>query len=319
MRLGSCASGLAINPNSFFTFMLTRAAIGAVFLLAAAGARGQGTRPTPAPIAPVALGEVFVRAQPKLLTLRAPGEAKGLADAVSSSLGPGQQLAVWHPTPDSSRVYRIRAVRARLGSRFPKNVADLARRRRNFLDGRLALRLSVATATGQPAEANLLVAPLLLTTTLSKGLEQGWVRFEVSEQRLMLPAPGLFVVAQGLTSAPDEQFIRHRTLVRPAGGKTPPEDRGPANSKAKGTEVFLYEEIRLAGGKETRLVPSANFPAIAQRSVATPADCRSWRWFGGLNSGWKFLGTMNAGFRQRTPSLKLNDYNYDLELEVEEL
>jgi hypothetical protein len=304
--------------------MPPRAAIIAVSMLTTVGTKGQGIRPTvanPPPIAPVTLGDVLVRAQPKLLLLRAPGEASGLRDAVSSSLRPGQQLAVWHPTPNSGHAYRIRAVRARLGSRNTKNVADLARHRRNFLDGRLALRLSVATATGQPADTNLLVAPLLLTPALSEGLEQGWVRFEVSDQRLMLPAPGLFVVAQGLTTAPDEQFIRHRTLMHPADRETPPQDLEPANHKAsgKGPEVFLYEEIQLAGTKERRLVPSANFPAIAHRSVATPAECRSWQWFGGLNSGWKFLAAMNAEFRQRTPSLKLTDYNYDLELEVEEL
>lgn len=312
-----------MTPN-FFAFMRTRAAFIAIILLAAAGTRGQGIRPTaasPPPLAPVALDTVVVRAQPKRLTLRAPGEAKGLRDAVSSSLGPGQQLAVWHPAPDSSHTYRIRAVRVRLGSRNPQNVADLARHRRNFRDGRLVVRLSAATATGQPADANLLAAPLLLTPPQSEDAEQGWVRFEVSDQRLILPAQGLFVVAQGLTTAPEEQFIRHRMLVHPADGNTPPQDLGPAtrNANGKGTEVFLYEEVQRAGAKETQLIPSANFPAIAHRSVATAAECRSWQWLGGLHSGWKFLGTLNAGLRQRAPSLKVTDYNYDLELEVEEL
>ena len=301
-----------------------RATFLAVLFLPAAAAHGQTNQPTvtaPVPIASVALDDVEVRAQPRQLTLRAPGVAKGLSDAVSSSLGPGQQVAVWHPAPDSGHAYRIRAVRVRLGARFPLNMVDLVHARRNFLAGRLAVRLSAATATGQPGEANLLAAPLLLTPAQSEGQEQGWVRFDVHEQRLLMPTAGLFVVAQGLTTAPEEQFIRHRFLVRPADGKTPPEDLGPANRKpkGKGTAVFLYEEIQPTGTTATQLVPSANFPAIAHRSVATPAECRSWQWVGGLRNGWQFLGTMHAEMRQHASARQMLDYNYDLELEVEEL
>ena len=305
--------------------MLTRTTIVGFFLLAAAETRGQataaGAQAVPAPIAPVALGEVFVRVQPRLLTLRAPGEAKGLHDVVSNSLGPGEQVAVWHPNPDSAHLYRIQAVRVRLGSRFPESLAGFVSHRRNFREGRLALRLSAATATGQPAVANLLAAPLLLAPAQSEELDHGWVRFDVSEQRVVLPAKGLFVVAEGLTASPADTFIRRRTLVHPADAKKPPEDYKPAfrNGKGTSTRTYMYEEIQTAGEQGSRLVPSSYFPAVAHRTVAAPAECRSWQVLRGPMSGWKSLGAFYAEIRQRNPGLDLTDYNYDLELEVVEL
>ena len=272
----------------------------------------------------VALTEVAVRATPRQMTLRAPGEAKGLHDALAMSLTPTSRLAVWHPNPDSARTYRIRAVRVRLGSRMPENMTDLARQRRRFLAGRLALRLSPATAAGAPTDRNLLATPLLLTPEESARHAHGWVRFDVADQRLTVPAGGLFVVAEGLTSGDDEQFVNHRSLVRPADGKTPLEDLSPTNRRAngKGTTVFLYEEIQPAGGGASRLISSHHFPAVAHRTVSTPGECRTWRWskWDGRQHSWKSVAAQHAEIRQRSPTLtNLTDSNYDLELEVEEL
>ena len=212
---------------------------------------------------------------------RALGEAKGLHDAISHSLTPTNRIAVWHPNPDSGHTYRIRAVRVRLGAREPEKLMDLARHRRQFTEGRLSLHLSPATASGQPAETNLLPTVLLLTPKESEQNQDGWVRFDVAAQRLTLPANGVFVVAEGLTTSPEEQFIRHRTLIRPADGKTPLEDLNAQNRKSngKGTTVFLYEEVQTAGGGPGRLVRTDQFPAIAHRTTDNPAQCQSWLWW----------------------------------------
>lgn len=311
--------------------MLSRMLICALWLLLAAPAAGaQTAQPQPAPVSPaprpiptVALGEVAVRVQPRRLTLRAPGQAQGLQDAFAQSLTPTRRVAVWLPTPDSARSYRIRAVRVRLGAGLPDNLTDFIRRQRRFHEGRLALHLSSATASGAPADADLLSAPLLLTPAASARHERGWLRFDVAEQHLIIPAAGVFIVAEGLTTSPDEQFVKHRSLLRRPDGRQPLEDYDSkkTTSNGKGTQVFLYEEIQPAGGGPTRLVPSDEFPALAHRTVGTAADCRSWRWQQGPSrSGWIAMGAETAVLRQRSAAFAgLKDFNYNLELEVEEL
>ncbi len=280
-----------------------------------AGAPELPTMPT------VALSEVAVRATPRQLTLRAPGEAKGLHDALAHSLAPGDRRAVWHPHPDSAHAYRIRAVRVRLGSRLPATMSEFMQRRRRFPEGRLELRLSPATATGAPAETNLLAAPIVITPEASNGHEQGWLRFEVAEQRLLLPAGGLFVVATGLTTNPNERLVRHRMLTKQVKDNKPPRDLDHGTIKpGSSARVYSYEEIQPAGGSSARLVPSGNFPAIAHRGVESAAECRSWQWFKGRSgSEWKSLRALNEEWQRFNSGHGLRDYNYDLELEVEEL
>lgn len=295
-------------------------------VVAVPAAHSQGMAPAanaPALPAPpkVALDEVAIRAQPRPLTLRAPGEAQGLNDAIAWSLTPTERLAVWYALPDSGHAYRVRAVRVRLGSRMPTSMVDLARHRRNFTEGRLALRLSPATPAGTPAETNLLAAPLLLTAEAPEQQRDGWVRFDVADQRLVLPVQGVFVIAEGLTQ-PDEQFVRSRVLIRPVDGRTPPEDVTRQNRRpaGKSTPIFQYEEVQPAGGGASRLVLSNAFPAVAHRSVRTAAECQSWQWRTGPRGGWKALALQNAEFRQYGgKAASIVDYNYDLVLEVEEL
>ena len=301
-------------------------AVAAAFL-GASLAHGQGTGriADPSPITAVALANVEVRAHGRPLVLRAPGTARGLHDAYASSITPGRQVAVWHPTPDSGRTYRIRAVRVRLGARLPDGPTDLLGARRVFDEGCLGLRLSPATPTGEPAETNLLPALLLLTPAAAARHAHGWVRFDVQEQRLVLPATGVFVVAQGLPTPNGDQYVRSRTLVREPNGRTPPEDLSSHNRRpnGKGTSVFLYEEVQPAGGGAPRLVPTHAFPAVAIRSLAPADEARSWQWyrFSRDKAGqWTTIQQTNTRIKTTLPTAPpVRDYNYDLELEVEEL
>ena len=306
-----------------------------VFVAVAAGsiafgpaAYGQTAQPGVAPpvvpaIATVRLDTVAIAAHARPLTLRAPGTARGLHDAFAYSITPTRQIAVWHPNPDSTHTYRIRAVRVRLGSRLPDSPADLLRARRIFGEGRLALRLSPATVGGSPAEANLLPAPLVLTPAGAGQHDHGWVRFDVSAHHLVLPATGVFVIATGLPTNEGDQFVRTRTLVRPLDGRHPPEDLTRANmrAKGKGTEVFQYEEVQPAGGGPTCLLPTNSFPAVAQRSTDAGEAAQSWRWhrFNKDSSRWFSSVEDNALLQKINPTkVPIYQYNYDLELEVEE-
>lgn len=289
---------------------------------------GQANRPgmtTPAvpPIATVRLDTVAIAAHARPLTLHAPGMARGLHDAFARSIAPGHQIAVWHPNPDSTHTYRIRAVRVRLGSRLPDGPADLLRARRTFGEGRLALRLSPATTAGSPAETNLLPVPLVLTPAGAEQHDHGWVRFDVSARHLTLPATGVFVVAAGLPTNEGDQFVRTRILVRPLDGQHPPEDLTRANmhTSGKGSEIFQYEEIQPAGGGATRLLPTNEFPAVAQRSLGAGVAPQSWYWgrSGKDSSRWFSHIEGNALFQKfKTTKMPIYQYNYDLELEVEE-
>ena len=90
-----------------------------------------------------------MRAQHRILTLRAPGKTKGLQTAFGRELTPDRAVAVWHGPPDTARVYVVQAVRLRLGARLPEAMKDLPKNRRNLPEGRLHLWLSPGTnATG---------------------------------------------------------------------------------------------------------------------------------------------------------------------------
>ncbi|RSK40973.1 hypothetical protein [Hymenobacter perfusus] len=267
------------------------------------------------------LPEVAVHAQHRTLTLRAPGETKGLHTAFGREMTPGRAVAVWHGPPDTARVYVVRAVRLRLGSRLPEAMKDLPKNRRNLPEGRLHLWLSPGTnANGPAAEQNLLPQKLLLTdeTAVEK---HGWLRFDVSAHRLVLPRSGTFVVAEGLPTTATETFLRHRILTTPYDGRTPPQDLNfqkiqPGTS----TRSYRYEELRRPDGS-TRLVATASFPTLAYRLVATAADCRSWILVSrrGQPPIWQSVPQDMAPMRKANPDASSADYNYELELEVEEL
>ncbi|AHJ96241.1 hypothetical protein [Hymenobacter swuensis] len=267
------------------------------------------------------LPEVNVHAQPRLLTLSPPGETRGLRTAFGRELTPGRAVAVWHGPPDTARVYVVRAVRLRLGARMPETVQDLPKHRRNLPEGRLQLWLSPGTLTAGPETArNLLTQPLLLTaeTAVEK---KGWLRFDVSSQRLLLPRAGVFVVAAGLPTIPEETFVRHRILAATYDGKTPPQDLDfrkiqPGTS----TRSYGYEELRRPDGS-TRLVATTTFPTLAYRLVNTAADCHSWLLVGrrGQPPSWQSVPQDLAPMRRALPRESVSDYNYELELEVEEL
>lgn len=289
----------------------------ACLLLLASAARAQ-TRPTDS-LRVVPLAAVQVR-PPQVFTLRPPGESKGLfSNFMALEMTPTRQVAVWHPAPDAGRRYLVRAVRVQLGSRLPENPGQVVQARRRFAEGYLALRLAGATAAGVPADTNLLAAPLLLTPAVSARSQRGWVSFDVAAQQVQMPPAGVFVVAEGFAN-PGERFVRSRQLLHPADGRHPPEDYVHKPGE-KLTEIFLYEEVQAAGSAATRLVLRSNYPALAQLRVAAPADNHSWLhgYQPGRPHGWFKLAVHYALLRQSSPALKLTDYNYDLELEIEEL
>lgn len=267
------------------------------------------------------LPEVAVHAQHRALTLRAPGATKGLHTAFGRELTPGRAVAVWHGPPDTARVYVVRAVRLRLGSRLPEVMKDLPKNRRNLPEGRLHLWLSPGTnANGPAAEQNLLPQKLLLAAETAVD-KKGWLRFDVSGQRLILPRAGVFVVAEGLPTTSAETFVRHRTLIAPYDGKTPPQDLDFRRVRpGKGTRSYRYEELRQADGS-TRLVPTHSFPALAYRLVDTSPECQSWILVSrrGKEPVWQSVPQHLAPMRRANPDSSNADYNYELELEVEEL
>ncbi|NVO30743.1 hypothetical protein [Hymenobacter lapidiphilus] len=269
------------------------------------------------------LPDVAVRATRRVLALRAPGETKGLQTAFGRELTPTAAVAVWHGPPDSSRVYVVRAVRVRLGSRPPTAAKDVPKVRRNFSEGAIRLWLSPGSQTGGPQPAqNLLAAPLLLTANTTA--KKGWVRFDVMQQRLVLPARGLFVVAEGETTG-SETYVKQRSLARPLNGKNLPEDIDFQKAKPKkghkGVETFRCVELRRADGS-SRLALTNAFPTLAYRQVPAPANSQSWiRRIRQPDKTvfWRSVPQDLAPLRKAFPEVSAPDYNYELELEVEEL
>lgn len=291
------------------------------FLLAAIGLALTAPLPPDTARTRQHLPEVAVRAQHRTLTLRAPGETRGLHTAFGRELTPGRAVAVWHGPPDTARVYVVRAVLLRLGSRLPEAMKDLPKNRRNLPEGRLHLWLSPGTNATGPATGQNLLAQKLLLTAATAAEKKGWVRFDVSDQRLVLPAAGVFVVAEGLPTTAAEAFVRHRSMAAPYDGKTPPQELDFQKMKpGKRTRVYLYEELREADGS-LRLVSSHSFPTLAYRLVDTPPECHSWILVSrrGQAPAWQSVPQDMAPWRRANPDASSADYNYELELEVEEL
>ncbi|WP_141106520.1 hypothetical protein [Hymenobacter gelipurpurascens] len=215
----------------------------------------------------------------------------------------------------------VRAVRLRLGSRLPEGFADLPKHRRNFSEGGLRIQLCSGTLATGPMEQQLLTNPLLLTPAAAEN-RTGWLRLDVAAQHLVLPAQGCFVIAEG-TAGPQETFVRRRSLVRPPDGQQPPEDflfSKHDRPTGKGTRVFRYEELQQADGT-LRLAATNLFPALAYLVVAAPSACHSWLRVstGKQTQIWRAVTEQQASTRQHLPDSTIYDYNYELELEVEEL
>ncbi|TYZ06885.1 hypothetical protein FY528_16560 [Hymenobacter lutimineralis] len=273
----------------------------------------------------VILPEVAVQVHPRARLLRPPGESRGLYTSFGHKLLPTSRVAVWHGPPDSTRTYRVRAVRVRLGARTPEKASGLFEARRNFQEGRVALWLSPGTRTLAPDATRNLLAQKLLLTPDNAGEKKGWLRFDVADQRVVVPAQGLFIVAEGLTTHPQETYVRRRMLVQPLDGKTPPQDLNLQNPKLKkgdGVRVYSYAEVAPPSGPP-RLAAESLFPTLAYRMVEEPGQCQSWVWrapTGKQPARWMSVTEVQTALRQREPKATYAlDFNFDLELEVEEL
>jgi hypothetical protein len=261
----------------------------------------------------VQLVGVQVRAKTRTLLWQLPGHARWPHDAYSNNLTPGLAAAVQFVPADTAHRYRVRAIRLRLGSRFPENAAGLSQERRHFDHGRLRVRMLAVGAPG-PAEQDLL-PPLLITPVLSAQHRHGWLRLDVSAANVLVPAAGLFVAAEGLTTQDAERLLRaRRVLYSKQGG--PPVDYDPQKHGPRGT--ISYQEVEPADSVGVkRLIRSTSYPALGHRST-TDADCRSWHRVG-PQGRWEQITEYCRQLRAIFPQNEYSSYNYDLELEVEEL
>ncbi|MBG8552527.1 hypothetical protein I5L79_03165 [Hymenobacter sp. BT594] len=266
-----------------------------------------------------------MRIHPKARLLSAPGETRGLYTSFGHELLPTSRVAVWHGPPDSTRTYLVRAVRVRLGSRMPEKASGLFETRRNFQEGRVHLWLSPGTRAQAPEAAQNLLAQKLLLTPDNAGEKKGWLRFDVAAQRVVVPAQGLFIIAEGLTTQPQETYVRRRILVRPLDGQTPPEDldlHHPKLKKGESVRTYSYVEVSQPSGSQ-RLAATGLFPTLAFRMVEGSGQCQSWVWrplVVNQPARWMPVTEVQAGLRKREPKATYAlDYNFDLELEVEEL
>ncbi|RAK63917.1 hypothetical protein [Hymenobacter edaphi] len=265
----------------------------------------------------VALPNVRVRAQPRQLVWRAPGKARWPYDAFANSLTPTEQVAMLYRPADATRSYRIRAVRLRLGSRAPQGPADLLRDLRRFPEGRLQVQLLAPGPDGAPATA-LLPASWEITPALSEEHEGGWLRLPVADAELRLPAAGVFIVANGLTGSAAETFVRNRTLLYRKHNPTAAPEFDPQKLKgsAPSTRVNSYVEVQPAATEATRLVLRHEFPALAQLTAPSFGACYAWAYRAGR---WQSVVAYYQDLKSRFPKREFTPYNYELELEVEEL
>ena len=107
----------------------------------------------------------------------------------------------------------------------------------------------------------------------------------------------------------------------PYDGKTPPQDLDFRKMKLdKGIRSYPYEELRQVDGS-LRLVSTHSFPTLAYRLVDTPPECHSWILVSrqGQIPTWQSVPQDLAPWRRANPDASSPDYNYELELEVEEL
>ncbi|QIX62332.1 hypothetical protein HER32_14550 [Hymenobacter sp. BT18] len=266
-----------------------------------------------------------MRVHPKARLLSAPGETRGLYTSFGHKLLPTSRVAVWHGPPDTAHTYLVRAVRVRLGSRMPEKASGMFAARRNFQEGRVALWLSPGARAQAPTDAQSLLAQKLLLTPDNAGEKKGWLRFDVADQRVVVPAQGLFIVAEGLTTHPKETYVRRHWLSHPLNSKSVPQEldlQNPKLRKGEGARVYFYAEVASSAGA-SRLVAESLFPTLAYRMVENPGQCQSWVWRAPTlkqPARWMPVTETQTALRQREPKATYAlDYNFDLELEVEEL
>lgn len=265
----------------------------------------------------VALPDVRVRAQPRVLVWRGDGKARWPEDAFANSLTPIDQVAMLYRPADPARSYRIRAVRIRLGSRAPQGPADLLRDLRRFPEGRLQVQLLAPGTDGAPGTA-LLPSAWEITPALSEEHEGGWLRLPVADAELRLPVAGVFIVASGLTGSARETYVRNRTLVYQKHSPTaaPDFELQQVQRADQLTRVNLYVEIKPAAGGAARLVPRHEFPAVARFTASSFGSCYSWNHRAGR---WQSTVAYYQDLKRRNPQPDYQPYNYELELEVEEI
>ncbi|RTQ50796.1 hypothetical protein EJV47_09250 [Hymenobacter gummosus] len=259
-----------------------------------------------------ALPGVQVRAQPRAVLWRYAGKSRWPQDAFVQGLIPGQQVAVHYRPADSTRQYRIRAVRVRLGQRFPEGPAGMFTDRRQFPKGQLRVHLALPGPDGAPT-ADFAAQSWLITPAQSEGHDNGWLRLPCDAE-LLVPAGGLFVVATSLSS-PDETALRARMLEYRKGHPETGTDFNSKEPKRKGTTLNQFVEVQPAGGP-TRLVPAEDYPAVAQRTAPNEAGGHSWQY---RSRRWQSQQAYYAEMRQRFPHSDYSPANYELVLEVEEL
>jgi hypothetical protein len=261
-----------------------------------------------------ALPGVQVRAQPKAAVWRYAGRSRWPQDAFAQGLTPGRQVAVFYRPADSTRQYRIRAVRVRLGQRFPDSPAGMLTDRRQFPEGRLRVHLAVPGPAGAPA-ADFAAQTWTITSAQSDQHDDGWLRLPC-EADLLVPARGLFVVAAALTGTDAETVLRSRYLVYPKGHPEASTDYDPKQRKQKGTTINGFVEVQPAGGQPPRLVSNEDYPGVAQRTAPNEAGGHSWQYRG---KQWQSQQAYHAEMRKRFPDSDYSPFNYELVLEVEEL
>lgn len=259
----------------------------------------------------VALPGVRVRAQPGAVVWRYAGKSRWPYDAFAQSLTPGEQVAVFYRPADSTRQYRVRAVRVRLGHRAPNSMAEAFGQRRHFVAGRLRVCLSPPDAAGAPASTPLIPA-WLITPAQSETHQDGWLRLvPATDAPLLVPASGVFVVAAGLTDTDAEAMTRLRILqYQRRNPEKAPDSQNPGR-------VNLYVEVQPEGAAPPRLVNLDDYPAVAQRTALNPATSHSWLY---KSKRWHSQQNYHAELRKRLATGdEYPPYNYELVLEVEEL
>lgn len=262
----------------------------------------------------VALPGVRVRAQPEAAVWRYAGKSRWPYDAFARSLVPGEQVAVFYRPADSTRQYRIRAVRVRLGHRAPNSMAEAFGPRRHFVAGRLRVSLRLPGAAGTPAGSA--VAPAwIITPDQSKTHQDGWLRLALpTDAPLLLPAAGVFVVATGLTDSDTETMARLRTLQYQKRHPEAAPDFDP--KKQSSGRINLYTEVKADSAAPSRLVKLDDYPAVAQRTAPDNDTGHSWLY---RSRRWQSQQAYHAELRKRLANGdEYPPYNYELVLEVEE-
>ncbi|GAB3831598.1 carboxypeptidase-like regulatory domain-containing protein [Hymenobacter jeollabukensis] len=262
----------------------------------------------------VALPNVRVRAQPGAVVWRYAGKSRWPHDAFARSLMPGEQVAVFYRPADSTRQYRIRAVRVRLGHRAPNSFGEAFGQRRHFVAGRLRVCLSLPGPEGAPVSQSLAPA-WVITPAQSAAHQDGWLQLAVpTDAPLLLPAAGVFVVATGLTDTDTETAPRLRTLQYQ---RRNPETAPDYDHKSQtSTRVNLYVEVKPEGAAQSHLVNLDDYPAVAQRTAPDEASGHSWLY---QAKRWQSQQASHAELRKRLPDAIYSTSNYELVLEVEEL